>query len=384
MTLLAADSAIYAVLSGKAFYWLVCFLISTPYLLVPISYRRTLNYKLRTLESLMTNNAIFEAYVKRFGKHGSRESAIADLFGLIYHWRIYALAVLFNVAIVTAGASVAMVRARIPMGLPGPFEALIARTPATLLLSLGGAYVLGLYDMLRRYRVGDLYPSGLHFYWLHMVVAAFLGPLLAQAFAPGVGRAVAFGIGIFPLKDSLDTIKKYAAKQLKLQSATPVGEGATLNKIQGLTPETIERFEEEGVTSTVHLAYSDPIKLLLRTNIPWVIIIDLMDQALLFNYLGESAAQLRPLGVRGSIELAAVGQRLYEGSEEDKRCANLAMHLIAQRLSSSDDAALTLVRTLYEDGQVDLLWELYTPETPVGVLGKRSDDRSPRPPKDIS
>jgi hypothetical protein len=333
----------------------------------------------------MTNNSIFEAYVKRFGKHGSRESATAELFGLIYHWRIYALAVLFNVAIVTAGACVAMVRADIRMGLPNSFETLIARAPATLLLSLGGAYVLGLYDMLRRYRVGDLYPSGLHFYWLHMVVAAFLGPLLAQAFAPGVGRAVAFGIGIFPLKDSLDTVKKYAAKQLKLQSATPVGEGATLNKIQGLTPETIERFEEEGVTSTVHLAYSDPIKLLLRTNIPWVIIIDLMDQALLFNYLADSAAQLRPLGIRGSIELAALGQRLYEGNDEDKRCATLAMHLMAERLNSSDDAALTLVRTLYEDGQVDLLWELYTPETPVGVLGKHSDEdeRSPRPPKGI-
>ena len=384
MTLLSAESLLHVAVGGKAFYWLVCFLTSTPYLFVPISYRRTLNYKLRTLESLMTNNSIFEAYVKRFGKHGSRESAIADLFGLIYHWRIYALAVLFNVAMVTAGACVALIRAGIPMGLPSSFESLIARTPATLLLSLGGAYVLGIYDMLRRYRVADLYPSGLHFYWLHMVVAAFLGPLLAQAFAPGVGRVVAFGIGIFPLKDSLDTVKKYAAKQLKLSSATPVGEGATLNKIQGLTPETIERFEEEGVTSTVHLAYSDPIKLLLRTNIPWVIIIDLMDQALLFNYLGDSAAQLRSLGVRGSIELAAIGQRLYKGDEEDKRCATLAIHLIAQGLASSDDAALTLVRTLYEDGQVDLLWELYTPETPVGVLGKRPDSEpAPKPPKDL-
>jgi hypothetical protein len=109
-----------------------------------------------------------------------------------------------------------------------------------------------------------------------------------------------------------------------------------------------------------------------------------MDQAILFNYLGESAAQLRPLGIRGSIELAALGQRLYKArDEEDKRCANIAIHLIAQRLNSSDEAALTLIRTFFEDGQVDLLWELYTPETPVGVMRSAEDERLPRPPKDL-
>jgi hypothetical protein len=360
--------------SGIVFYWFICFLTSSPYLFLPISYRRTLKYKLRTVESLMTDNSIFQAYIKKFGTRDGPDAAITELFGLIYHWRIYALAMLFNIGVVTVSSGVAIIRAGISLGLPSSFEGLISHAPVTILFSLGGAYVLGLYDMLRRYRVGDLYPTGLHFYWLHMVVAAFLGPLLAQAFKPGVGMTVAFGIGIFPLKESLEVVKKYASKRLKLSSEAPVGEGATLNKIQGLTPEIIERFEEEGVTSTVHLAYSDPIKLLLRTNIPWVIIIDLMDQAILFNYLGESAACLRPLGIRGSIELAALGQRLYKPrNEEDERCAPLAIHLIAERLASSDDAALALIRTLYEDGQVDLLWELYTPETPVGVM--RAEDQ---------
>jgi len=359
---------LYILATPAAFYWLLCLLVGTPYLLLTVSYRRTLNYKLGTLQGFMANSKVFAAYVRRFGKRGSSKHAVDELFSLTYHWTTYGLAIFLNMFVIAASACICAIRGGIPMGLPNRFEALVASAPVTLLLSLGGAYVLGIYDMLRRYRVGDLYPSYLHFNWLHMVVAGFLGPLLAQAFTPSVARTVAFGIGIFPLKDSLDTAKKYAAKRLQLSSAAPAAEGATLNKIQGMTQETIDRLEEEGITSTVHLAYSDPIKLLLRTNVPWVILIDLMDQAVLFNYIGEQLSQLRPLGIRGSIEVAAIGQRLYEGDEEEKRCAKLAIGLVASRLNSTDDAALTLIRSLYEDGQVDLLWELYTDETPVGVL----------------
>ena len=292
----------------RAFYWCLCLVVSSPYILLPIFYAKVLIGKRRTIENLMSDNAIFAAYVKRFKKQKQEnpDQAVQDLFGVTYHWTLYALAIVLNVAVVAAGVCASLVHGGISMGLPPVFESLVLTVPPTLLLSFGGAYVLGLYDMLKRYRVGDLYPSSLHFNWLHMVVAAFLGPLLAQAFSSGVGLVVAFGIGVFPLKDSLETARKYALKRLQLTSPTPTGEGVTLSKIQGVTPEMIERLEEEGITSTVHLAYADPIKLLLRTNIPWVILIDLADQALLFNYVGDKMSELRSLGVRGSIEMAAI------------------------------------------------------------------------------
>jgi|HubBroStandDraft_6_1064221.scaffolds.fasta_scaffold30810_1 hypothetical protein len=361
------------VAGGRAFYWLLCLLASAPFVLLPIFYGRTLQAKRGTIENLMSNSAIFSAYIKRFRKQADPNQAVQSLFSLTYHWSLYALAIALNMSVIIAGGCAGIVRSGISMGLPPAFESLLGTVPPTLLLSFGGAYVYGLYDTLKRYRVGDLYPSSLHFSWLHMIVAAFLGPLLAQAFSPGVGRAVAFGIGVFPLKDSLETVKKYAVKRLQLSSSTPVGEGATLDKIQGMTSEMIERLEEEGVTSTVHLAYADPIKLLLRTNIPWVILIDVADQSLLFNYVGEKMADLRSMGIRGSIEMAAIRQRLYQSkNEEDKRCAKLTIHLVATRLKFSDDEALALIRTLGEDGQVDLLWELYTAETPGAVLSGAS------------
>lgn len=353
---------LFPTLGPSGFYWYLSFAAGLPYIVLPISYARVLKYKLRMIEGFMSHNAVFAAYVNRFGKAKDRDTAVSDLFGLTYNWQLYALAVLSNFVVVAAGVCVCLICSGISMGLPPALEALLAKAPSTLLLSLGGAYVLNLYDLLKRYRVSDLYPSSLHFHWLHMIIAAFLGPLLAQAFAPGIGRIVAFGIGAFPIKDSLDYVAKYVRKRLELSPTTPTGEGGTLNKLQGVTEGTIERLEEEGITSTVHLAYSDPIKLLLRTNIQWVVLIDLIDQALLFNYIGDKAAELRLAGIRGSIEMAAIAQGLYKGNKDEQGRAKIALHFVSGRLGLSDDEVLILAEGLREDGQVDLLWELYTPE----------------------
>jgi len=356
------------VLGAKIFYWSLCVLPGVPYVLLPISYRRVLSYKKGTIESFMSKGTIFTAYVNRFGKQGDTQTAVDKLFSLTYHWETYGLAIVLNLAVIVGGMCAALVRAGISLGLPMGLDRLIATVPTTLLLSLGGAYVLNLYDMLKRYRTADLYPACLHFNWLHMIVAAFLGPLLSQAFAPAVGSVVAFGIGIFPLKDCLETAKDYAVKRLQLTATAAVAEGPTLNKLQGLTQEVIDRLEEEGISSTVHLAYADPVKLLLRTNISWVVLIDIIDQALLFNYLGDKIATLRSLGVRGSIEMAAIAERLDGDNQEEKRSASVAAGLVAKRLQFTDDEALALIRTLKEDGQVDLVWELYTHTETTGEI----------------
>ena len=71
--------------------------------------------------------------------------------------------------------------------------------------------------------------------------------------------------------------------------------------------------------------------------------------------------------------MAAIAQKLDRGGD-DKQYAEMAIHLVAARLGFSDHEALTLIRTLGEDGQVDLLWELYTSETPGAVLANTSTD----------
>jgi len=344
----------------KLFFWCLVVAPSLPYVFLSIAYRRTVAYKRLSIESLMSRHGVFERYITQFGKVGQHpEDVVQKLFDLTYHPRTYVVAVNFNVAVIAAGTAIALLRAGIALGLPKALEELMRASPATLVAGIAGAYVLNLYEVLGRYRTGDLSPSSLHFTWLHMIVAAIVAPLLSAAFAPGVNVAVAFGIGVFPLKDSLDAAKDFAKKRLQpLQTAKP-SEGPTLHKLQGFTEEIIDRLAEEGITSAEHLAYADPIRLLLRTNVAWAAILDLIDQALLFIYVDSGVEKLRPIGVRGSIELAAVYDRFVNAKvEEAIQRSEHEVQMIAARLELTREESLNLILTFFEDIQVNLIWGL--------------------------
>jgi hypothetical protein len=85
--------------------------------------------------------------------------------------------------------------------------------------------------------------------------------------------------------------------------------------------------------------------------------------ALLFNYVEDKLLSLRPLGIRGSIELAVVYDRLRKGTkheieqELDEQTALLG--ILQQTLELSEPGIRNLIRNIHEDGKVMLLWRLY-------------------------
>jgi hypothetical protein len=99
--------------------------------------------------------------------------------------------------------------------------------------------------------------------------------------------------------------------------------------------------------------------LLLRTNIAWAAILDLIDQALLFIYVDSGIEKLRPIGIRGSIELAAVYDRFsVAGDAAAKEESEREIAMIAGRLGLNREEALNLILTFFEDIQVNLIWGL--------------------------
>jgi hypothetical protein len=148
-----------------------------------------------------------------------------------------------------------------------------------------------------------------------------------------------------------------------------------------LTADVIERLAEEGITSSVCLAYTDPIRLFLKTNFEWPFLIDIIDQALLFNYVtdikDDGLAHIRPLGIRGSIEMSVLGEPLQNGyanpqgeAEElfDPKRVMQAITMVAKELGQDKRAVRNLAMNLWEDGQVDLIWELFkTFENPAKI-----------------
>ena len=357
--------------------WAIAVAPGVPYILLYMGHRKNLLNKRNMLNNLMSEEGVFDSYQARFGQAGDkREKIVAGLFDLYYRAGTYWMAVAFNMAVVTIGMAIGMIRAGISLGLPGEIEALAKNAPLTLSMGFAGAYLLSLYDTLRRCRTTDLSAYSLHFTWVHMILASILAPLVCQAFTPAVGAPVAFGLGLLPIKDTVDFARESAKKKLEMGTTTQASKGPALSLVQGLNKDVIDRLEEEGITSTVELAYYDPIKLFLKTNFQWAWVIDVMDQAILINYIGDKIEVLRLVGIRGAIEMTVLGEPTRAGATVQQRISNV-VGIVAKRLEITEDEALNLGDNLYEDGQVDLLWELFKP---YGEENKLEKQPGPNPP----
>jgi hypothetical protein len=136
-------------------------------------------------------------------------------------------------------------------------------------------------------------------------------------------------------------------------------EQPTLHLIQGMTPAMLQRLQNEGFEAAEHLAGADPFKLLLRSNLEWKVILDIIDQAILIGYVGEKIAKLRPLGIRGAIEVATVHDPLNDADRKVKEEANRLVSAMAASLDVPEPGVVNLVTNAYEDVQVNLIWDLW-------------------------
>jgi hypothetical protein len=126
-----------------------------------------------------------------------------------------------------------------------------------------------------------------------------------------------------------------------------------------MTRDMLERLAGEGVTSVAHLAAADPVRLILLIG-DRKRVLDLVDQALLITYVGEKVTALRSAGVRGVVELIElVDEQAEEVPEFRRRRAARLVVDVAGRLGERVDAVQNLLRTLYIDPQVELLWKLW-------------------------
>ena len=194
-------------------------------------------------------------------------------------------------------------------------------------------------------------------FWLRLLIAPILATFVSAALKEPVSYLVALGIGAFPVKVLSDLTKREANKRLQLQAGATEGEKPRLHKLQGMSSDVINRLAEEGITSVQHMVLADPVTLLLRTSFEWKTILDFIDQAILFLYLGDKVEQLRGIGIRGAIELAEIGEKL---NHPDTRVqATKMLELVAEKIEQPPEAVRHLITTLSEDVQVDFISTLW-------------------------
>lgn len=334
-------------------YWLLILAPALPYAVLNLSYRRILSRKIDEAAARLTEDTK-KAYAKAYGDPSVRQS-----LQQFYHWRTYVAPLALTSIIASVFTAVALAIVGLPLpGLPETLVTKMATTPVAVIGGAFGAYLFGLDDLVRRHATADLSSSALHTTWVRVSISAGIGAILHGMSTPqAVAVPVAFAVGTLPLS----SIWAFIRERANLRTDEGRFWEPDLYRLQGLTKPARDRLVQEEIDSVQRLACSDPVRLLFRTNIEWNVILDLIDQALLVNFVGDKIVALRELGIRGAIEMAD----LYERSPELDNTADEVAHapvmlaLVGTALGSNADAARNLAYVLSNDALVQFVWEHY-------------------------
>ena len=355
--------------------WIAALLPGIFYIVLCVVYRPLLDGRKAEIRAIMGRGETFQKYIMAFStSRMDRDATLASLYAESYGARRYVMPV-FELFLATFVAVVLfLVKAGFPM-LPADLQQILARIPPESLAALAGAMLWGMYESVQRFEIIDLSPASLHYLALRLLLTPVIAPLFGAAFSDTLKYLIAVGIGAFPVQTILDFLKGQARSKLQITGQAEPVESPTLHKLQGMTPSMLQRLQNEGFESAEHVAGADPFKLLLKTNLEWKVILDIIDQAILFDYLGEGMALLRPMGIRGSIEIAAIQQDLLDDNERDGALKLVAT--IARVLNQDELGVRNLIRNAYEDVQVDLIWALWG-ETVLEAEESAADGQEPK------
>jgi len=353
---------------AQIIFWATAAAPALFYILLCLSYRGILWERRNEIVTIMQRGQMFRKYAQAFGGQRKNEKpnaevsvhevakSIDSLFYSIFGKKRYYFPQAFIAVVSSAAMLIILVRTGEPM-LPLELRQLIARLPSEAIAALAGALLWCAYDAVERSSHINLTPASLLYGALRMFVAPMIAPLAGLAFNDSLRMLVAFGIGAFPVKTLSDFVMGKTKSKLDI-SGEP-SEAPTLQYLQGMTASMLQRIQELGFESVEHLAGADPIRLLLRSNFPWKVILDLIDQAILFGYFGPDGVKLRGLGIRGAIELATVQGQLDDTADPAHGNAVALVTSIAAKLGSDETAVRNTIKNAEEDVQVNLIWKLW-------------------------
>ena len=269
-----------------------------------------LQSRIQQLRNLFTLPGILEAYLASRGKDVSRDKGEAKKqwlqrlrteFDKIFRTetaREYGKA-RYLIGIFVGTASTALV---VYLLATGPLSAYLSAgdepLPSPITFALLGAFAWTVWLLLSAYEALDLVPTA--FFWMpfRYIVALIIGLLSTIIFRIDNGMASVFAIVATAIP--YPKMISFLRARVKIEQALE-GE-PRLHHLQGMHQSTIDKLQLLGINTTQELAYFDPLTLLFRTNFSPKVVIDWIDQALLYNYVTDEVVKLRKRGIRGAIE----------------------------------------------------------------------------------
>src|SRR6266496_1333499 len=261
-----------------------------------------------------------------------------------------------------------------PMG----FEKLAADAPAfwstafsvsedPIVYAFLGAYFFSLQMLFRRYVREDLRKSAYLAVSLRIILAV-IGTWVAITAITATGKVpandtslliVGFVIGVFPriAWQFIQGATKALMKTLRLSKAVlpSMESGLPVSKLDGLTVWHEARLEEEDIENIPNMATTEIVDLMLRTRFSPDRIIDWVDQAILFTYLGPDQKEkkedkeggsrrdlLRLHGIRTATSLIQAFENAQDSSRED---ANKVEEILSKASHSHIRSLLDAIET---------------------------------------
>jgi hypothetical protein len=201
-------------------------------------------------------------------------------------------------------------------------------------------------DSLGRYRIRDFTSHDVYNAVFRLMIAVPLGYSLGSFLDPAFKVAMAFLLGVFPTSTLFTIARRLGSKQLGMGSDAVGDAGdSELEKLQSVAKSTAERFRDEGISSIVALAWTDPIDLTIRTNFEFSFVVDCISQALFWIYVRDDIQQLYVLSLRGAQEVSSFMESIDAGDAGAKKTLGEA----AARLKVSEEALLQTFAQVRED-----------------------------------
>ncbi len=181
-----------------------------------------------------------------------------------------------------------------------------SQTPATF--GFLGAYFFALNMVIRRYTRADLKPKAYSHITIRIITVIILTWTLSELFpsyAANIGElstgkdgptgfspvllVLSFFVGIFP-ETGFALIQEFLRSQKAFGWLIPsLQEKHPLNMLEGISLYDRARLSEEGIENIENLVHSDLIDLILQTRIPLSVLVDWIDQGILYIHVVESA-----------------------------------------------------------------------------------------------
>ncbi len=239
--------------------------------------------------------------------------------------------------------------------------------PDPAMSALAGAYMWVVNDFISRGRRLDFSPSDVRWALLRIIIAIPMGYAFSSMVLPEIASLISFSLGAFPLDTLTTMLRRVTNKKLGIDE-TADSTSDDIIKLQGVNRTIVERLYNEDVITIVQIAYGDPVRIVMRSNLTFNFVTDCMNQALVWMYLKDSVSIIRPFGLRGAIEIKNLinaydndkSDDVEEKRDHEQACA--AFPVIAKALNQ-DEATLQIVfREISEDPYCCFLHEVWSSE----------------------